>query len=377
MSKKDEKVTKKEVKPKKTKPKKAKNNDKKMIIISILVSFIIVLIFFGLVLLYNKKLLFEKPVTEDKKTILNQEISDGVDKIYNSVVTVENYIAGDIYSTGTGFVYKKDLEKIYIITNYHVIDSANEVYISFPNKEKYKTKIMGYDEHQDIAVLSMELKEGIKEVEIGDSKLLKIGDTTFTIGTPINQDAYAFTVTKGILSGKDRLVEYTLNSDYKDNKTSFIKVLQTDAAINSGNSGGPLCDINGRVVGVINLKISSNNVEGIGFAIPIEDVVIVADRIIEGKPIIRPTLPFSFEDIEEDKIYVSIKTMNEKDKHDLKEGDIILKVDDEIVKNSAYLKYIINNHIVGDIVNVTYQRIEKDEENNDIKKEYNIKLVLN
>ena len=358
------------------KKKKKKKSDKKIIIIYVLLIFIILLILFGILLIYNKKLLFERP-NQEQTHILKPELSDGVEKVRDSVVTVENYIAGKLYSTGTGFVYSKDSEKIYIITNYHVIDSANDIYITFPNKEKYKTKTIGYDEYQDIAVLSIDYKENIKEVLIGNSKDLRIGDTTFTIGTPINQDAYSFTVTKGILSGKDRLVEYSIESDYKKDETSFIKVLQTDAAINSGNSGGPLCNINGEVIGVINLKISSNNVEGIGFAIPIEDVVICADRIIQGKQLIRPTLPFTFEDvIEDDKVLVSIRSMKKKDKYDLKEKDIITKIDDEEIKNSAYLKYIINNHIVGDIVDVTYLRKEKDEENKEIQKEYKIKLVL-
>ncbi len=365
---------------KKTKKVTKKNKDlnKKVIIVNFIISFVTILICIGGVILYNKKFLFNNPVKEIKEVVINKEITEGVDKVYNSVVTVENYIAGKIYSTGTGFVYSKDNEKIYIITNYHVIDSANETYIIFPNKEKFKTKLVGYDEYQDIAVLSIPLKEDIKPLELGNSSDIKLGDTTFIIGTPINQDAYAFTVTKGIISGKDRLVEYSFSSDYRTNETYFIKVLQTDAAINSGNSGGPLCDINGNVIGVINLKISSDNVESIGFAIPIEDVKICADKIISGEGIIKPYIPFIVQDIEEnDKILVSVKSIKKEDeeRYKIKEDDVIKKINDEEIKNSSYLKYVFYKYNVGDTITISYERNEIEDEK-EVKKEYSTEITL-
>ena len=360
------------------KSKKLTKKDKKILYINITISLITLLICFLTVFIYINYI-FKKPVKEVKEIVLNREISDGVDRVYNSIVTVENYIADKLYSTGTGFVYKKDNEKIYIVTNHHVIDSANEIYVIFPNDLKYKTKVIGYDEYQDVAVLSIPLNDTINEVLIGSSKDMKIGDTTFVVGTPINQKAYSFTVTKGILSGKDRLVEYSFDSQYRKDETNYIKVLQTDAAINSGNSGGALCNLDGEVIGVINLKISSDNVEGIGFAIPIEDVVIFADKIIKGEPIVRPSLPFSYEDIIiDDKELVKVRTINKdnEEKYNIKEDDIIKKIDKEDVKNSSYLKYLINNRNVGDIIEIVYERIEKDNDNNEIKNEFTINITL-
>lgn len=355
--------------------KKVNKRDKKIIVIHSIISLLTVIICFITVYIYNNYF-YKKPLKEI--VIQNQEITTGVENIYNSVVLTENYLAGDLYSTGTGFVYKKDKERIYIITNYHVIASTNETYAVFPNNKRYKTKVVGYDEYYDIAILSIPYSNEIKEVKIGSLNSMKLGDTTFTIGTPLDEKLYSFTVTKGILSGKDRLIEYSLPKNYGEKDSYYIKVIQTDTPINTGNSGGPLCNINGEVIGVINLKINSINIEGIGFAIPIEDVVLVSDRIIEGKPNIRPKEPFITIDIENDnKKEVIIKSINKEieEKYNLKEEDIIKKVNDEEIISSSHFSYVINKYNVGDKIIITYIRKEKIEEEL-IEKEYKVEIEL-
>ena len=204
-------------------------------------------------------------------------ISNSVNKIYDAVVVVETYNKDDeLASTGTGFVYKKADNKAYIMTNNHVIKDSEKVKVLFTNGDELETTIVGSDTYSDIAVLTVKDSEKIVSAATGSSINSNIGDTVFTVGSPEGSD-YAGTVTKGILSAKDRLVEVALSntqiSDY------YMKVLQTDAAINPGNSGGPLCNTNGEVIGITNLKLVDNYVEGMGFAIPIEDAIQFAKAI--------------------------------------------------------------------------------------------------
>ena len=188
---------------------------------------------------------------------------------------------------------------------------------------------------------------------------MRVGDTTFAVGAPIDSSVYSWTVTRGILSGKDRLVE--------TDGSLVMKVLQTDTAINSGNSGGPLCNVNGEVIGITNMKIASSSVEGMGFAIPIEDALSYADKFLSGEAIIRPYLGVSMYDVSSstftsvDGIYIKeVEAGSPAARAGLKSGDIITKIENTKVSTSAYLKYELYKHEVGDKVKFTYIRNEKE-----------------
>ena len=337
------------------KKKRNTNNEKRIILIELIIALCTIVLSFINVYFYMNYYMKGKIYEYDE--IKQNSISNGIKNVYDSVVIVENHIAGKLYATGSGFLYKNDNEKAYIITNYHVIDSANEVYIVLTNNERIKTKIVGYDKYQDIAVLSID-KDITNNFATINKSDINIGEEVFIIGTPINSKAYSWTITKGIISGKNRLVEYSFDSDYLDDESYYLSLLQTDAAINSGNSGGPLCNRKGEVIGIINLKVSSNNVESIGFAIPIKDALYSADKIIKGEAIIRPELNFSIEDnVKKDgKVEVKIRTISEelKEKYNLDVDDVITKIDDKEIENSAHLKYIIRSYNIGDEVTITY-----------------------
>lgn len=305
----------------------------------------------------NSKL---KEVTKIEKsvTVTDQGIADAVEKIYDAVVVVENYRNGSLYSTGTGFVFKKDDSNGYILTNHHVIDGGSEVQVVFTDGTKAKVEVVGSDAYSDIAVLKVEEKAVLAVAELGSSDKLRVGDTTFAVGAPLDSEVYSWTVTRGILSGKNRIVEVTSNRS-----SNVIEVLQTDAAINSGNSGGPLCNSNGEVIGVTNMKIASSSVEGMGFAIPIETAIEYASMFLDGTPISRPYLGISMYDLEnnffrqETGIYVeSVETNSPAEKAGIKQGDIIIGFNDVEVKNSAYLKYQLYRLKVGDECTITYKR---------------------
>lgn len=318
------------------------------------ITFIICLCVF--VLFYNfylKNLVVETTKTIKDVTVTDTGIADAVEKVYDSVVTVKNYVRGQLYSTGSGFVFKTDDKYGYILTNYHVINGGSQVSVVFTNNKEENVNVVGYDEYSDIAVLAVEKSSIISIAQIGSSENLRIGDTTFAVGTPVDSSVYSWSVTRGILSGKNRIVQV-------DNYV--MSVLQTDTAINSGNSGGPLCNSNGEVIGITNMKLASSQIEGIGFAIPIEDAIKNAESIISGEKISRPYLGVSIYDSNnyfsgETGIYVeSVEQGGAADKAGMKKGDKIIKVEDVEVSNTSYFRYQLYKYNIGDKIKITVVR---------------------
>jgi serine protease Do len=339
-----------------------------VLIVSILLSFICGAI--GAYLIVSNYSVEQVVKTITTSELVETSISSSVDKVYGATVLVISYRDGKQVSTGTGFVYKKDNNKAYIMTNNHVIDNADKVEVEFNNKEeRVSAEILGGETFSDIAVLTINAKDSDMIVETGDSNSAKLGDTIFTVGSPMGE-TYKGTVTKGILSGKERLVEVSLSGGVTD---YYMKVLQLDAAVNPGNSGGPLCDVSGKVIGIISLKIVQNEVEGMGFAIPIEDALKYASSIEEGGEIVRPyfgvgtlditdeynlwknriTLP---EGVETGVVVVEVMENSPADKAKLKKGDVIIKIGDVKIDNLAEFRYELYKYEVGNKVKVTYNR---------------------
>lgn len=302
--------------------------------------------------------------------LVETSISSSVDKVYGSTVIIYAYAKGQQVSTGTGFVYKKDNNVAYIMTNNHVIDDADSVKVEFNDRtEKIDAKILGGEVYSDIAVLTIDAKEVESTVEIGSSKDIKLGDTIFTVGSPMGS-TYKGTVTKGIISGKDRMVAVNLTGTSND---YYMNVLQLDAAVNPGNSGGPLCDVSGNVIGIISLKIVQDEVEGMGFAIPIEDALEYADAIEDGGEIVRPYIGISMldlseeyylwqyrinipEGVDEGVAVIDVVDGSPASKAGLKKGDIIVKLGAKEVSGLADFRYELYKHKVGDKLGVSYYR---------------------
>ena len=328
-------------------------------IVYIILTFCVCLCLFGgFYEFYLKHLVIETTKTIKDVTITDTGIADAVEKVYDSVVTVKNYVRNQLYSTGSGFVFKVDNKYGYILTNYHVISGGNEVSVVFTNNKDEKVTIVGYDEYSDIAVLAVDKSLVLATAQIGSSNDMRIGDTTFAVGTPVDSSVYSWSVTRGILSGKDRMVQV-------DNYV--MSVLQTDTAINSGNSGGPLCNSNGEVIGITNMKLASSQIEGMGFAIPIEDAVKNAETIISGKKISRPYLGISIYDSNNyfnntSGVYVeSVEKNGAAYNAGIKTGDKILKVNGVEIANTSYFRYQLYKYNIGDKIKITIERngIEK------------------
>ena len=328
-------------------------------IVYIILTFCVCLCLFGgFYEFYLKHLVIETTKTIKDVTITDTGIADAVEKVYDSVVTVKNYVRNQLYSTGSGFVFKIDNKYGYILTNYHVISGGNEVSVVFTNNKDEKVTIVGYDEYSDIAVLAVDKSLVLATAQLGSSNNMRIGDTTFAVGTPVDSSVYSWSVTRGILSGKDRMVQV-------DNYV--MSVLQTDTAINSGNSGGPLCNSNGEVIGITNMKLASSQIEGMGFAIPIEDAVKNAETIISGKKISRPYLGISIYDSNNyfnntSGVYVeSVEKNGAAYNAGIKTGDKILKVNGVEIANTSYFRYQLYKYNIGDKIKITIERngIEK------------------
>lgn len=324
-----------------------------------------------------------KYVTEKEVTVTDKGISDAVSKLYDASVIVEvgtseNKLSG----WGSGFVYKNDDKYGYIFTNHHVVDGAKSIKIILSNETEVTGELVGSDEYADVAVVKIPKDKVIAVAEIGKSEDVLVGDTIFAIGTPVSLE-YSFTVTRGILSGKNRMVEMSSSSKksyYGQSGDSwYMNLLQIDASINSGNSGGPLANSNGEVIGITNSKLSSStlsgaSIENMGFAIPIEDALSVAEYLENNGKVTRPVLGVTMTSVEgaeyngvkisdsitSGAVITDVSSGSTADAAKLKKGDVIIKLDDYKIKDYKYLKYYLYRYRVGDKVKITYIRDGKE-----------------
>lgn len=378
-----------------------KNNSgvQALVVTAIIVLVVIALI--GVVLnymplseIFNAQTKIQEKVSKEV-TVTDEGIADAVDKLYDATVIVKVSKDGKAISGwGSGFVYKKDNNDAYILTNHHVVEGAKEIAVEMSNGNLVDAKLVGSDEFSDVAVVKVDASSVLEVAEIGTSENLRVGDTVFAIGTPVSLD-YSFTVTRGILSGKNRLVEMKSSSsssngyssffggtrEQKSTDTWYMKLLQIDASINSGNSGGPLANCNGEVVGITNSKLSSSysqtSIENIGFAIPIEDALEVAKLIENGKTTSasdKPTLGVSMTDVsgaasnninlpdnvKSGAVIVEVVNDSNASRAGLKAGDVIIKYNDYEITDFKHLKYYLFKSNKGDKVNITYLRDGKE-----------------
>jgi serine protease Do len=275
-------------------------------------------------------------------------------------------------ASGSGIIISDDG---YILTNNHVVSSstsesnsyyqiseATKVTVTLFNDEtEYEAEIIGQDEQTDLAVIKIE-KDGLTKAEFADSDDVKVGEFAMAVGNPVNMDS---TVTTGIVSAVNRKITDS------DGKT--YTCIQTDAAINSGNSGGALVNSQGQVIGINTLKVSSTGVEGIGFAIPVNSTTDIINQLITYKTVKRPYIGISGRDLDETTakkynlvvgVYVvSIDDYSAAEKAGLKVGDVIIEADGKSITTMDELNEIKNNHSIGDTMKL---KINRDGQEKDI-----------
>lgn len=195
--------------------------------------------------------------------------------------------------TGSGVIISQEGDSAYVVTNNHVIENATEIEVSLENGETVEAELIGTDALSDIAVLKIAAEHVEAVLDFGDSDMLKAGEQVVAIGNPLGLE-FSRTVTQGIISGVDRSINVQTSAGEWG-----LDVIQTDAAINPGNSGGALLNMQGKVIGINSLKISSNQVEGLGFAIPSNDVIPLVQEIIKSGEIERPYLGISMVELDQ------------------------------------------------------------------------------
>ena len=278
-------------------------------------------------------------------------------------------------ATGSGIIISDDG---YILTNNHVVDtsSSNSSYSyydisdatsvkvklnsgTYGDDATYDAKIVGKDSQTDLAVLKID-KTDLTAAEFGDSDQAVVGEFVMAVGSPLGLDT---TVTQGIISAVNREVE--------SDGTKYV-CIQTDAAINSGNSGGALVNSEGKVIGINTLKLSGSGVEGIGFAIPINSTLDVTSQLIDHNKVIRPYIGISGINLDESTakkdnlvvgVYVkTVQNFSPAEKAGFQSGDVIVKADGKDVKTMDELNKIKNSHKIGDTMTVVVNRNGQEKE---------------
>ncbi|MCI6752557.1 MAG: trypsin-like peptidase domain-containing protein, partial [Selenomonas bovis] len=255
---------------------------------------------------------------------------------------------------GSGVIFRKDG---YIVTNNHVIDGAKELIVSLADGRSLKGKVVGADALTDLAVVKVNAND-LPEAVFGDSDKIVVGEPAIAIGNPMGLE-FQGSVTSGVISALNRTL------DISDRR---VKLLQTDAAISPGNSGGALVNADGQVIGINSAKVAASGVEGMGFAIPINTVRTVVEEIMDKGYVARPYLGVSVFDpntaarygyqLNIDKgVFIFKVTLNGPcGKAGLQRGDIILKVDGKEVNTVSDLRGAVGEHKIGETVKITYDR---------------------
>ncbi len=257
--------------------------------------------------------------------------------------------------TGTGFIISSDG---YIITNYHVIEDAYkgrlDVTVMLHDGTSYKAEIVGTEPDNDIAVLRIDA-EGLNAAVIGDSDALRVGDTVYAVGNPLGE--LEFSMTTGHVSAKDRVIK-------TENGAEAIAMFQVDAPVNSGNSGGPVYNGRGEVVGVVTAKYSSSGVEGIGFAIPINDAAsiardLVTNGYVTGKARLGVTVNSKYSEMYAQYYgwplgaYIDgVEKGSCAERAGIEAGDIITRLGEEDVRSYEDLRSAIRRHSAGETVEI-------------------------
>ena len=260
-------------------------------------------------------------------------------------------------AAGSGFILTEDG---YILTNYHVVENSNSITVAMYNGDTYDATLIGYDESNDVAVLKVDA-EGLSPVVLGDSDNLNVGDSVVAIGNPLGE--LTFSLTTGVVSALDRPVTFSTGST--------MNLIQTDCAINSGNSGGALFNLYGEVIGITNAKYSSSSssseasIDNIGFAIPLDQVRSIFESIITNGYIVKPYISVTVSDVSaESQSYglpqgAAVRSVTENGpaaEAGLQENDIITAANGETITSSNDLVKLVKAASAGDTLELTVYR---------------------
>lgn len=334
----------------------------------------------------------------DQATVkdFEQALIDTVDKTSDAVVSVGNYQTQKIVTpfgrdglslediedepvmagTGSGVIYKTEGDKAYIVTNNHVIDNAETIEVIMKDGQSVEAQLIGKDSLTDLAVLTIPKKYAKTTIDFADSDKIKVGSLAIAIGSPLGSE-FSSSVTQGVVSGLNRTIPVDTDGDGESDWE--MSLLQTDAAINPGNSGGALVNTQGQLIGINSSKLAMSAVEGMGFAIPSNDVEMITKQLEENGKVIRPVLGVVAYDLSLLNTQARVDTLkldpemtkgalvarlvsgSEAEKAGIKKYDVITKVDDKEIEDPNDLRHVLLSHNVGDKIKITFIREGKEQ----------------
>lgn len=314
-----------------------------------------------------------KSVKDSVVSVINQQKTQSDSNIYSLFGQDDsNSNSGKLQtvSEGSGVIYKKSGGTAYIVTNNHVVSGSNALKVILSSGKEVSASIVGTDSTTDLAVLKINSAHVTTVASFGNSNDITAGQDVLAIGSPMGSE-YANTVTKGIISAKKRTITAKSGS-------AATSVIQTDAAINSGNSGGPLINMAGQVVGINSMKLASDNngsnVEGMGFSIPSNEVVRVINQLVKHGKITRPSLGVGMIDLSsvskdqqssvlklpgsvtKGAVVMTVTSDSAADTAGIKKYDVITKIGNKSVSDVSSLRTGLYKYKVGQNVKVTYYR---------------------
>ncbi|MGM0842536.1 MAG: S1C family serine protease [Bacillota bacterium] len=341
---------------------------------------------------------YHNGATQNVSVDVTTDVTKAVEKAGDSVVGIINIQSQSFWGqgegqtqdqqagTGSGVMYKKEGNKVYIVTNNHVIEGADQLEVTLADGTKVPAEMRGADIWTDLAVIEIDGSKIKKDdiAEFGNSDKLKAGEPVIAIGNPLGLQ-FSGSVTQGVVSGVERTIPVDINQDGMEDWNA--EVLQTDAAINPGNSGGALINISGQLIGINSMKIAQSAVEGIGLAIPINYAQPIIEDLEQYGEVKRPAMGVTLEDVNKISAYHQQETLklpkeinygvmirqtvpnSPAAQAGLQELDVITELDGEKIDNVIELrKHLYNQKDVNDQMKVTFYR-------NGEKKEVTMKLT--
>lgn len=305
-------------------------------------------------------------------------VKNAVVSVINKQSTSRNSLSGTQQSSGelatasegSGVIYKNENGYAYIVTNYHVIANSQELEVLLADGTREKAEIVGSDQWTDLAVIRIANTNVSTVAEFANSDDVQVGETAIAIGSPLGSE-FATSVTQGIVSATNRSVATDVDGDGQEDWV--VTAIQTDAAINPGNSGGALINSAGQVIGINSMKISKSSVEGMGFAIPSNEVVSIIKQLEENGKITRPALGISMvnlssvntrviqqlnlpKDVTGGVVIAEVDSKGSAKAAGLQSYDVIVEMDGQKIQGIQNLRKVLYSHKVGDKMEVTYYR---------------------
>ena len=314
--------------------------------------------------------------SEDNQVIINNEVNGFSTDLSEVVANVASKIVGvtvDIdgnESAGTGFIYDFDDDYIYVVVNYHVVDGSEIATVEFDNGESLTGEVLATDAYYDLAMIKINKEFTVEVMKLGDSSLVNKGEFVIAVGGPTNPD-FDDSVDVGVISGVNRLLSIDIDAD---NSVDYnVTALQTNIAINAENTGGPLINMAGELIGINSLNLNTFDYDRINFALAINEVKPLLKKMLKGESISHPQMAITGKNVADltnyqksyygisldvvKGVYVdSVVADSNFAKGNLQVGDIILKVNEISIASMEDFKIALFNYDVGDIINLSVLR---------------------